>query len=350
MASHPHIRQGDGLYPPDLGDALCDDPKPEAVRNLFAFCHRMATAYVKTKAARGTFQATRLGISSEDFALDAIAELFRQDRGSRLDSFKSLIAKTANPVEPLILHHALRRIIFGAVNQHIFRAFHLSDPTLARLIRNIKETAATTAACRCLRWQETLVIAPRRTELLLDRPFLPDELVRIEFSGHTSRTFSLRQQLSIFVAILCRQSTYKRAYPVTGLALLLRTLLLDSEGESSSPPGDEAISESEIQASIDTVLSEMSRSVLDSYVRTGKLSFEEALAYICALKEILIMTYVHGDAGGASYFTVLSKHLGSMDKREYMQKHRTRFEYIMKKGKDVFQAKWKTELGILQAG
>jgi hypothetical protein len=343
----PESRWPDGLLPPDLEEALRDRPRPAAVKSLFLFCHAMATAYVRTKVARGSFHPSRLGVNAEDFALDAIAELFRLDRGGRLDAFKELLPFCQNGTDSLTLHHQLRRIVFGAVNQQIFRSFHQSDPTLARLIRNIKETVARMKHARSFRWQESLMVSPLMDDLHMDRPPIPQELLQIEFANRSSRGFSLREHLGCIIEILQAQTLYRKAYPVTGLALLIRPLLTDSGGDLDlCMPWNDSISESEVEQSIYEVVNEISNTLFDSYLTAGKLDNHESNAYREALREVLVMIYVHGDENGMSYFSVLSKHLGPCEKDEYMVKHRARFEYTVKMAKMALQKRWTGELGF----
>jgi hypothetical protein len=345
--AHVKTRWPDSLLPPCLKEALAVDPRPDAVKDLVAFCHTMATAYVRAKVARGTFQPSRIGMSPRDFALDAVADLFRMDRDNRLDLFRSLLPLCSEPVDPLALHHQIRRIVFGAVNQHIFRSFHLSDPALARLIRNIKETVATMKNCQSIRWQESLFIAPRVPDLLMDQPLFSEELLQIEFGNRASRSFSLREHLNCIAAILQEQSTYRRIYPLTGIALLVRSMLTDSRKEDVSiSPWENAISESEVADSVDKVVEEISRTLFGSYRAAGKMEAWEIDAYKGALRDVLRMTYVHGDGNGTSFFTIFSKHLGHCGKHEYMESHRARFEYAVKLAKVALQKRWQVEIGF----
>jgi hypothetical protein len=338
----------DGLLASDIDEALGDLPTLKAVRSLFIVCHKMATAYVKTKIARGTFCPSRLGMDPEDFALDAIAELFRQDRGPRLDGFKCLHPKLAGSSEDASLHIELRRIVLGAVNQRIFRSFLQSDPTLAHLIRNIKETVSSIEHGQAIRWQGTVLLAPRTKELLHDRPFYPEELFQIELSSLASRALNLRRHLECVLQILSDQSTYRRAYPLTGLALLMRSILVESEGTAISSPKVESITEREIRESIDSVVGEISRCLLSAYLRKQKIDPREAVGYKNALREVLVMTYIQRDGHDRSFFSILSDHVGSLQKADYKMRHRAKFEYAVKRSRVALDRQWKSELGFRQ--
>jgi hypothetical protein len=336
----------DGLIPFDLKKAICQKPDPGAVKALFNFCHKMAIAYVKVKIHRGSFDPLRIGLTPEDFALDAIAELFRQDRGDRIMAFASLGRGPGMDIDPIESHNEIRRMVFGVVNQHIYRSFRQSDPMLARLIRNIKDTATLLPDCQLLRWQDELVLAPMNVDLLFDQPLVAEELLRIDFYGRVTGTFSLRAHIGELMKILVELSEYRRAFPVTAFALLIRPLMENNSISTSMLPQDEHISELEIEQLLKAVVLEVSNGLFQSYLVNDKLSKQELPAYENTLTEILVNNYIHED-GNAAFYSILAKHLPGLDKTEYAQRHRVKLEYAVKLAKTALRDRVKPEVGFL---
>jgi hypothetical protein len=337
----------DGLIPPDLTNAICHRPDPGAIKALFNFCHKMAIAYVKVKTHRGSFDPLRIGLTPEDFALDAIAELFRQDRGDRVMAFASLGPREGMEIDPVRCHNEIRRIVFGAVNQHIYRSFRQSDPTLARLIRNIKSTATLLPDCQLLRWQDELVLVPMNIDMLFDRPAMAEELLRIEYYSRVSGALNMRAHVGVLMKILVEQTTYRRAFPVTAFALLVRPLMDGDNTSTSMLAQDEHISQMEIEGLIKVVVLEISNGLLRSYLASGKLSVQELLAYEKTLTEILVSTYIHEDGNSAAFSSILAKYLPELDKTEYVQRHRVKLEYAVKQAKTAIRDRAKPDLGFL---
>ena len=84
------------------------------------------------------------GLSSSDLAYDCVADLFRRDeRGSLIQIrayFGALEISDASDAE-MLMH--LRRLVFSAVNQGIYRLYRQADPAFGKILRNIKLAVAT---------------------------------------------------------------------------------------------------------------------------------------------------------------------------------------------------------------
>ena len=66
-------------------------------------CHKMAVAYLRVKSSNGKFDAARFGLTIDDFAYDAIAELFGRDTSSDCCSIEPMrwTKVQVRPADPL---------------------------------------------------------------------------------------------------------------------------------------------------------------------------------------------------------------------------------------------------------
>lgn len=328
----------------DLQGALDPGAPQKVIRKLFDYCHAMAIAYVRMKTASGAFQPDRLGLTPEDFALDSVAELFRRDDSGLYPVFEGICRSAQTTSAPF--HDQLRRLVLGSVNQHIFRSFRETDPGLARLIRNIKFTLKSHANAHLLRVNDELVIAPTQGELLPHLPLFTEELMLIEFWNAASVGSSLRELLSILVQILLDQSLYRRVYPVTAFALLIRCAYQQREAlEQTADAGPHSYDED-----IGTVATDIVRGttgeLLTMYCSRGKLPLSAVQAYGKAVMDILCETFVQGDGDSASYFEILQRHIPGLTKDDYVQRHRTKLEYVAKQAKEAMKRALQKEFSV----
>jgi len=323
--------------------ALASTGSRESLNRLFGICHTMATAYVKLKAANGAVHLEEVGMSASDFALDAIAELFRRDQ-YHLAQFRALRDRAGE--SPSGVHNELRRVVFGAVNQAAIRLLRQLSPDVARLIRNVKlglkdhETACLTHS------QIWVMIGVRDADPLEDHPIFPDELLAIEFWNEVHVGSTMSRLLSRLCDILRGQSLYRRQYPVTAFAQLIQPNFA-GEGVPSEQTAEPAFPrEDDLIALARRVVENKPLELLNSYSQHGKIGPAEVSAYRDTIVDILIASYVGTNGDSTSFFKILSRHVPGLEKREYLNKHRSRLEYAVRLAKDQMNKGILSELGI----
>jgi len=70
-------------------------PRRRSTTELVNFCHRMALAYLHVKAANGHFDASRFGLTINDVAYDAIADVFQRDASGCFVVIRSFVERSA---------------------------------------------------------------------------------------------------------------------------------------------------------------------------------------------------------------------------------------------------------------
>lgn len=82
----------------ELLPILKGNPSREAVKSFVNLCHKIATAYIKVKIINKIFFPNKFGLSSEDIAIDSIADLFKIDTNGNFLEIKNYFQKY-EPIE-----------------------------------------------------------------------------------------------------------------------------------------------------------------------------------------------------------------------------------------------------------
>ena len=332
-----------------LERSLGEVPDAGATGNLVHICHSMAVAYLRIKEACGDLTSGRFGLTKSDVAFDAIAELFQRGPAGGyvvlLEYFR-VIGPAASLTEDELLT-ALRRLVFSAVNQRIFRMYRESDPSLAKLIRNIKLTLKDHRSVRLKEHSGGAVIVPSggRVPRNAHLPEIPPEFLRMEVLDRVKADSTLRRMLGAVGEALREQTGYRRMVTLIGAALMIRSVYADG---ASAAPAEElppAVSNEEILGMISAVLKNVEKTCLVKYVGRSKLTRREADAVLAAVGDILAAEFTHGAVPPrTSYFEMLKKRLPRLERGEYGDKFRTVTEYLSRIARNGVKTLLKREL------
>ncbi len=312
---------------------LQPNPQRKPLLSFIHFAHRMALAYLRTKNGTANLSA-RLGITPEDIAYDAIAEIFRTDENYSLVELRYYFDRCGDlsKLSDDDVLSALRRLVFSTVNHHVFRCYGELDPGLARLIRNIKLTAREEGAVAIaeIRGQQSLL--PRGQDVLHpDFPWIPPELLAAEFRPKGGS--SLAERLTTLALVLDEQTEYCRATPLLEAALLIRSAYASQADRSIEEVPEAGIMEHEIRRVIEFVVRELRQTKTLSYTRPGKLTQHEVDAHMLAVNDLLADEFLNGDGNTTNYFARLQQHLPEVTRDVYKIKHRVILEYLAKTAK-----------------
>ncbi len=308
-------------------------PNRSDVSALIRVCHDMARAYLHAKTNSGKFDPSRFGLTISDFAFDAIAELFRRDASGTFLALKAFIQRLPTPADlsEAAAENELRRIVFSSVNQRIFREYGSYDPSLSRIIRNIKLAVRRhPAAASCERFNELMIVPKETTDFLESHPAISPEILSPELNRRMPQKPSLKDMLTVLVEILNDQSTYRRMISVVEAAILFRTEYALGYAAELTPQTEEGLSVSELSRFIDQVVLSLEQRHSDFYVSRGKLNADEYSAHISAVRQILTSEFVSWDGDAKTYYQIMQERISSLTPDEYKTKHRMILEYLAK--------------------
>jgi hypothetical protein len=306
--------------------ALADPPDGRELNRFIDICHALAFSSIHAKAARGRLyqEGSR---NYTDLAYDCIGDLFQRDEQGRLlrikayfDSFD--IARATD--EDLLAH--LRRLVFSAVNQGLFRIYNDIDPAIGKILRNTKLAVNSLQTFTEAERLGEPCIQPTLCEGLEHLPVMELEILQAELARVTSGKELIPEILSKLSLLLRRQSEYARLVPLITLARAVRGLYAMKQ----LPPPPEA---GEPPLTNDVVVAcrwasyVVRKKAEESYVARKKVSPELLEKYFVAIDEYL-SGKLDGGPTDLSLYESLSRLLPRMKKGEYNRRHRARVEYL----------------------
>ncbi len=330
---------------------LQPSPDRTAVVELVHRCHAMALAYLRLRRGPGTWLPSVSGMTREDTAFDCIAELFRR---SPEGSF-TCIASFFGGVDPdgtlgeSDLQIQLRRLVFGAVNHHLFRMYREADPGLARIIRNVKLAVKRHPSLLLMEaWGLPVLGAAAASGGAHHLPLCEPEVSGPLFHCAVSPRSSLREMLDVLSGILSACEPGPCAIPLVEAALLIRAV----HGRETPDPAGQGIPEALLRSDVERMIPEVLGLVRSKsgkgYHRSGKLTAQELEAHFRALRDILTEEYLGADGEAGTYFLTLGRHLPGLTEQAYRGRHREILEYLARTTKREARAWVAREWEFLQ--
>lgn len=296
----------------------------------------MAMAYLHTKARMGSLDPVRFGMTLEDMATDAVADLFARDENGRFVELCNYFAGSMqggfDRMSEADAEIALRRLVFGKVNERLFRSYKENDPNLGKVIRNIKDAAAASGRCRLerLAGRQWIVFGD---ELAGDLPVAPTDIVEAYVTSALGRLGQTGEAIDALERFLDYHPYYRNGYPVSALAKIIRSafIRLGAAGfDEAAPADDESFSGPEVQNAIDAAIDHVRAKTYATYVATAKVDVATFEVYMRTVSDVLASEFVHGTSSQNSHYDFMAMHRPALSKADYRRRHRNRVEYMVK--------------------
>ena len=282
----------------------------------------IAAGYTKYHSRKIDRALHFLGVSIDEFAVDAIEPLFRKDENGR---FKALVEEFEKWQPPVTTEKDalffLNKIIAGRVEQHVSVILRESDPLYAKILDSINYSIRTGKYKKASCLGITYIVKDNVLEM--DLPVINQE----EFSAIPSDLFSdnktMFDRLLSFLAI---ETNYFPAIPLNRLIIRLKQLRVDAFYTSNSITAD--YKNLEISEAIESGLQFINSKLILSYLGKGKLCEGECQNLMAGLKD---MANDIRDGGiNPGLYEYLKPHFNSLSKQAYQEKYHNIFEYMAK--------------------
>lgn len=316
-----------------IKDSILDslNGNERSIKRLYDECHRIAVAYLRTKRSRHDLLLKYLYRDINDLALDCIADLFCQT-DCKLEQFETFfdrdILRDQADEEVFI---DLRRLLFSKVNEGLFRNFQKFDPSLSRIIRNLKRTLEEEKVCGARYDSKNSSINFGSDKLNL--PSIPNEILEIRLSARLSNIQNTVDAVNELKSILSDDDRYALKYNLVGFAVILRKTFayqmeMEDEQELKS-----TYNEMELNRFLVTSISLLKTQLFKTYVVSKKLSASTFDKYLQTTRSILESEYVK-ESVIEGYFEHFECHFPEVTYEEYRLDHRKTLEYWVKKVRD----------------
>jgi hypothetical protein len=325
---------------PILQGVLSPQPSHRDIRWAVDAILRMASVYLAARQRGGTLRLDLLGGSLHDLAIDCVAPLFERDKGG---SFPQLLTYY-NSVNWTMLDEAellacTRRLVFSKVNQQLAHLYKDADPSLERILRNLRNALRRSADAREERVSGDLWISldpddPSRRRL----PVVSLEYLEIHLIPCVQDRMSMPEVLEALLGLLRSHTSYRPAVPLTVCALAVRMAFsrLGREIPEEQTKTEEFLRPEEVRRMIDQATNKVEREKFLSYVGRGKVDSCTYSRYFSAIRDMLDAEFIQRDGHDRSFREYLAAHLPGLTDPAYRENHRCHVEYLAKLSRAAF--------------
>jgi hypothetical protein len=314
-------------------------------------CHALALAFLRSKRSVGLL-ADAEGLKLPDLAYDCIADLFQKsDSGEfvRIRAYFGSLDIDRLTEEELLTY--LRRLVFSLVNQGVFRLYREVDPSLGKVLRNVKlSVTAVKNFDEVERFGEPC-LSPVMEERLEHLPMLDREGVERVFLqiGHGNER--VPELLAKFSLYLRGQSDHSRVVPLIAVALGVRSLYARTSSEDSTPVSPErGLMEQDATLMIRGACAHVKARMRRRYVDQRRVGPEVFERYFDAIELYLRARFDGLGEGDLSLYASLERIDPNLTRDEYKIKHRARIEYLARKTTDRVREGLRLESSRVRTG
>jgi hypothetical protein len=315
---------------PVINTILNGHPSTNSVNELIFICRKIALVHLRRKAVSGRLHPDICSIPLTNLAIDCIADLFQQDDDGNVVQIRSYfdgLSVESISDEDLLTH--LRRLICSRVNQSIFRIYNEMDPSLGKILRNIKLAMGALDNFNVIdRFGENCII-PSNCESLEQLPVIDQTDLERQMRKNANGSESIPKLMAILSRYLRGQKENSRIVPLTTVAFIFRSIYSIQIDIDS---GDTCMEDRFIAGDVASLIQELCRRMMSEnelkYVQKKKIEPETFKKYFNVIEENLYQTIIGQDGDRASYYESLSSLIPGLTKEEYRKVHKSKIEYL----------------------
>lgn len=309
---------------------LKDNVPESSVKELIFLCRKIALVHLRRKASTGRLHPEISSMPLDDLAIDCIADLFQRDGNGNIVQIRSYFEGL--PVRKMsdedILAH-LRRLIFSRVNQSIFRINNEIDPSLGKIIRNIKLAIQALHNFDVMdRFGENCIV-PSNCDSLEHKPIFENCDLERALRKSANGSESIPEMMAILSRYLREQEEHSRILSLTVTAFIFRSIYADrSEYNINEIQTEDQFIVGEARSIIHDVCLKIKSGIGMKYAGKKKIDLETFKNYFDVIEENLYQTIINRDGEKFSFFEALKLLMPGLEKEEYRKRHKARIEYL----------------------
>jgi hypothetical protein len=270
------------------------------------------------------------GLSVIDLATDCIGDIFARDDLGNFRHFQKFVESLNQPLDETSskdLFLAFISFVLRFAKTQLARVYSQSDPTGARILRNIKDSLENST---CLTIGEDFrgyVVKPRAVDALDHRPSYPLTQIEAELFALKGAASSTPDLLDKIASILMEQEEYRRSIPLIDVVQVAKSLFERlAPSEASMDLGELDRTTEDLVEIKNSALGVVNEKIISTYLLKGKVSKSEAQILSQTMSSIISGWFEQG-ASDKSYY----RHLAALDtisEQEYESFWRKKIEYL----------------------
>ena len=300
------------------------------VNNLISHCFNVAITSLRIKS--GSFKSFMIRDENlEDLAWDFIADLFQKNEGGELvvlaEYFKYCDLELLSDEDIQI---ELRRLVCSKVEDNIFRFYGERDPSLKKIIRNIKLAVKVQECENRVCYQDGFLIVDKSVQT--DLEIMPAEFMQVRLCSSLSENSMIPDILIKVIDILNDQDEYEKRFSLVGLARIIRESYVLIQSSYPIKTGPNVYSEmlrKELDDFLDKSVNKVKDNIAKQYIEKGKADRRELDIYFKTAKEIVKSNF-EGTSVCRSQFDQLKEHYHQLEYEQFRENHRSILEYVVK--------------------
>jgi hypothetical protein len=275
-------------------------------------------------------------LNLSDLAYDCISDLFQRNEAGRYVQLETYFAGFSHEhfsdAETLV---HLRRLIAARISHGIFRLLNEADPSLGKILRNIKlSISALNLFEEVTRFGEAF-LRPSSCDPLEHLPEATQEEMERALLDCTTNSAFVPELMAALSAYLRSQNTCRRTVSLVSVALAIRSVHT-ARGKILLEPAQPA----DMSLAYDAVvivrmtMREL-RERANRYVQMNKISSALLEQYCAVIEDGLTRRLVHANGQDFTLFGSLQQLDPTITKSRYRASHRSRLEYLARLANEI---------------
>jgi|GEM_PF-1539725 len=326
---------------------LTDGYGTSECRYIIDSAHTVALAYLRLKAFSGHLY-TQNGEKLEDLAWDYIADLFERDEKDDFAVLKNAFGDfNFNQASEAETEHYFRRIIVTKVNDNIFRANGDFDPSLKKIIRNLKNAISNGFMDEKAAIKEGYLVVEGVKKGDLFHSVSPPEVLERQLCSRITDAMQTPEVLEEAVSILQESRVFDGKISLTALAICVRKAFVHVQKPHGIPQSqmreDWNLHSQCLERQLERASLKVRNQLGEKYLRRKVLDVQTLNCFLEASKAVLREEFAeeHTDR---SQFECLKNEMPGLTHTLYRERYRSVLEYIVKKMRagviDFYQKEW----------
>jgi len=303
-----------------------------------------ASIRLQSRKHRHLFQF--ISDSYKEIALDSIAELFESVDGTLIKLKKWWERIEGKKRAESEIEIEFRRLVGNQVNDYIFLRYKEKDPSLSKIIRNLKRAISDQMIDGLMLSTKNNLIS-LETDIPLTKQ-LQFEVLNVYICNYLQEVSNSSDVLIALRTIFEDHLPEYYFSKVSDVATITRQLFLLRSFEMEDEE-DRFITDENLSQFLEQTINEMKTKFYAKYVLKEKLSTEEFMGLFYAVSQIIKSNYSSEHEEHHNFFKITAAIIPDLSKDEYMKKYRNPLEYFVKQTRQHLITEMKKEfLSVLK--
>lgn len=317
-----------------LQDLVAGSISEAEITATVQFFRSIVEPYIRYMRSSLTHVCAQQGMTISDVAYDCVAEVLARDEQDGFPKIENFINSLNGPLESLPSDEiilALRSFLTRVADAQLARLYALTDPTGAKIYRNVRCCLATSLLFSLTKESRGLVLRPLSIDSLDHLQEFPIEEVEKGLRTGRRASQTIPHLLKRLNDVLARQDGYRRSIPLADVVQLFkRVYASDLEIPESEEPvfssGD--LTSFEVAEICEQVEKSLKEKIFLTYLVKGKLTKSQAEAIVHGFHDML-SDWCTVEAPDPSLYEYISPYL-VVDERSFESELRPKMSYLLK--------------------